>query len=127
MALQGGCFEVTELSVAARSVAACHACKNVCEVKNPENCGLVPKKGLHSLLARNDRATHRLRSVTVLWTSVHCEVGVCLGPVNKLLFILSSSIATESKHVWGKELICVVPIFFLDLIKHTETPISMES
>jgi len=54
--LRGGCFEVTELSVAACSVAACYACKNVCEVKNPENCGLVPKEGPQSLSDCNDRA-----------------------------------------------------------------------
>lgn len=44
MRLWGGCFEVTGLSVAAFLVAACHACKNVCEVKNLENCGPVPKE-----------------------------------------------------------------------------------
>lgn len=75
MALRGGCFEVTELSVAACSVAACHACKNVCEVKNPESCGLVPKKGLRSLSACNDRATHRLHSATVcVCVTVYREV-----------------------------------------------------
>lgn len=50
MALWVGCFRVTELSVAACSVAACHACKNVCEARKPENCGLVPKKGLRCVM-----------------------------------------------------------------------------
>lgn len=62
MALRGGCFEVTELSVAARSVAACHACKNVCEVKTPESCGRVPKKGSTLARSNNDRATRGLPS-----------------------------------------------------------------
>ena len=62
MALWGGCFEVTELSVAACSVAACHACKNVCEVKTPESCGRVPKKGSSLARSCNDRAARRLPS-----------------------------------------------------------------
>lgn len=37
--------EVTDLSVAASLVAACHACKNVCEVKEPGEMWSRAKKG----------------------------------------------------------------------------------
>lgn len=40
--------EVTDLSVAASSVAACHACKNVCEVKEPREMWSCAKKGVFS-------------------------------------------------------------------------------
>lgn len=53
--------EVANLSVAASSVAICHACKNVCEVKEPREMWSRAKKGSS---VRNDR----LHSVTGLWT-----------------------------------------------------------
>lgn len=40
--------EVTDFSVAASSVAACHACKNVCEVKEPREMWSRAKKRVFS-------------------------------------------------------------------------------
>lgn len=66
MALRGGCFEVTELSVAACSVAGCHACKNVCEVKEEEEkkkkaqrAVVLCQKRVFAHTAGNDRATQQ--------------------------------------------------------------------
>lgn len=116
VALWGGCFRVTELSVAACSVAACHACKNVCEVKKPENCGLVPKKGLHSLSVRNDRATHKLRSVTVLCMAACCEVAWSLGCKQTGSFIFYQALEQSIVYQRGKKHVCALPIFCPDAI-----------
>lgn len=53
--------EVANLSVAASLVAICHACKNVCEVKEPREMWSRARKGSS---VRNNR----LHSATGLWT-----------------------------------------------------------
>lgn len=53
--------EVKDLSVAASSVAACHACKNVCEVKEPKEMWSCAKKG-------SSACNNRPRLATGLWT-----------------------------------------------------------
>lgn len=118
VALWGGCFRVTELSVAACSVAACHACKNVCEVKKPENCGLVPKKGLRSLSVRNDRAQ---RTSCTQWRPCARQPAVKLlglWAVNKLVLLdfFYQALEESTAYLRGKKHVCALPIFCPDAI-----------